>query len=301
MVRFNKAIRGLTLAVACLAPSGLAYAYTAAGDRLFPATVILPQIAPGEELYVTYGTLPLGGGPAGTPNRSTNFTVNFDQMITDDLGITIGEAYTAYGQNGGGTLWGWQNQDGSINYTALRSIDHEFLMSLGLDREVGGTGAARVGAAASGATTPQLFFGKGLGDLDIGYLRPLAITGLASVQFADAAPRPDQLNNGLVVEYSIPYLESKVQSFDLPAVVRGLTPMAEFQFISPAGKSYGTRTTILVAPGVSYAGEGWEFAVEAMVPETRATGSGFGVTAQLHLSLDFLFPDSIGKPIFASR
>jgi hypothetical protein len=83
--------------------------------------------------------------------------------------------------------------------------------------------------------------------------------------------------------------------------MRGLTPMAEFQFISPAGKSYGTRTTVLIAPGASYAGEGWEFAVEALVPETRATGSGFGVIAQLHLSLDFLFPDSIGKPIFASR
>jgi hypothetical protein len=201
----GKVVRGLALAIACFATIGPAHAYTDAGDRLFPATLVLPQIAPGGEFYVTYSTLPLGHGPAGTPNRSTNFTTNFDQMITDDLGITVGETYTAVGQNGAGTLWGWQNQDDSINYTALRSIDHEFLMSFGLDRQTGGTGAAQVGSVASGATTPQLFFGKGLGDLDVGYLRPLAITGMGSVQFADAAPRPDQLVNGLVVEYSIPF------------------------------------------------------------------------------------------------
>jgi len=58
----------------------------------------------------------------------------------------------------------------------------------------------------------------------------------------------------------------------------------------------------LIAPGVSYAGEGWEFAVEALVPATSATGSGVGVTAQLHLALDFLFADTpLGRPIFASQ
>jgi hypothetical protein len=87
-------------------------------------------------------------------------------------------------------------------------------MGLGLDRETGGTGAFRVGASSAGATTPQLYFGKGLGDFDIGYLRPLAITTCSAVQLADSASRPDTLNNGFPIEYSIPYLQSKVQSFD---------------------------------------------------------------------------------------
>jgi hypothetical protein len=173
-------------------------------------------------------------------------------------------------------------------------------MSLGLDRETGGTGATRVGAFPSGATTPQLYFGKGLGDLDIGYLRPLAVTTFSAVALADTAPRPDVINNGFTVEYSIPYLQSKVQSFDLPNAVRNLTPMTEVLFTSPAGRSYGTRTTALIAPGLSYAGEGWELAVEAQIPATRATGSGVGVTAQLHIALDFFFSDSIGKPLFSN-
>jgi hypothetical protein len=121
------------------------------------------------------------------------------------------------------------------------------------------------------------------------------------VTLADTAPRPDVVNNGFTVEYSIPYLESKVQAIDLPDFVRQMTPMTEVLFTSPVGRSYGTRTTALIAPGISYNGGGWELAVEALVPATRATGSGVGVTAQLHIALDFFFADSVlGHPIFSS-
>lgn len=276
-----------------------AVAYTASGDRNFPATVVLPQLAPGDELYLNYSTLPLSGSGVGSETRSTNFTVAYGKTITDNLGVLLEETYTGIAVDGAGTLWGWQNQDASVRYLAVNNLDHEFIMTLGLDRETGGTGATRVGAASSGATTPQLYFGKGLGDLDIGYLRPLAITTFSGVTLADTAPRPDVVSNGFAVDYSIPYLQSKVRSFDLPAPFDHLTPMTEVLFTSPVGRSYGSRSTALIAPGVSYAGEGWEFAVEAQLPATRATGSGIGVTAQLHIALDFFFPDSIGKPLFS--
>jgi hypothetical protein len=146
-----------------------------------------------------------------------------------------------------------------------------------------------------------LYLGKGLGDLDIGYFRPLAITTYTSLQLADNAPRPDILENGFVIQYSMPYLQSKVQSFDLPDALRRVTPITEVLFTAPVGRSYGARATALIAPGVTYAGEGWELAVEAQIPATRATGSGLGVTAQLHVALDFFFADSVGKPLFASR
>jgi hypothetical protein len=76
--------------------------------------------------------------------------------------------------------------------------------------------------------------------------------------------------------------------------------MTEFVFSTPTGKSFGARTTALFAPGVTYAGEGYEIAIEALIPVTRATGRGIGVTAQLHLSLDFLAPDTIGRPLFSA-
>ena len=299
MVRVAGAILGLAVVLGC---HDAALAYTASGDRNFPATLVLPQLAPGDQTYLNYSMLPQSSHGAGTATRSTNFSAVYGKSITDNFGIFLEETYTGIGIEGGGTQWGWQNLDGSLRYLAVNNLDHEFILSLGLDRETGGTGAARVGASPSGATTPQLYLAKGLGDLDIGYLRPLAITTYSGMTIADKAPRPDVLNTGFTVEYSLPYLESKVESLDLPDVVRKLTPMTEVLITSPVGRSYGSRTTVLIAPGVSYAGEGWEFAVEALVPATSATGSGVGVTAQLHLALDFLFADTpLGRPIFASQ
>lgn len=301
MVDMRGAILGLAAAVGCALSGSAAFAYTATGDRQFPAAVLLPQITPGDEFYLTYNTLPLGSSGLGTPDRVSNFTTTYMKTITDNLGIVLEETGTQVGLVGAGALSGWQNFDAEIKYLALNVPEHEFLVTLGLDRETGGTGTTRVGASPSGATTPRVYFGKGLGDLDIGYLRPLAIRGLVGTQFADTAPRPNLITTGLIVEYSIPYLQSKVHSFDLPDVFRNLTPVAEFTMATPSGKSFGARTTALVAPGFAYAGEGWEFALEALVPMTRATGTGIGVTAQLHFALDFLFPNSIGKPLLSSQ
>jgi hypothetical protein len=301
MARARQSAAG-TMAAAALFFSlcGAAGAYTAAGDRLFPATLVLPQIAPGDEFYVNAMTLPLAGGTAGAASRATSFTTTYAKTITDRLGIVIDESWTRLDRVGAGSFNGWQNFDTAIKYLAIVDQPHEFLFTVGLGREFGGTGASRVGARASGATTPTVFFGKGLGDLDIGLLRPLAITGEAGYQIADTRPRPDLVTTGFVVEYSIPYLESKVQSFDLPELVRGLTPMTEVSITVPSGQSFGARTTALIAPGVSYAGEGWELAIEGLVPASRATGKGIGVTAQFHLSLDFVAPETIGRPLFSA-
>ena len=184
-----------------------------------------------------------------------------------------------------------------LKYLTVNDRDREFL-TLGVNRKSSGTGTNRIGAS-KGATEPRLYFGKGLGDLDIGYLRPLAVPGFIGYLSADARPRPDLIRAGFAVQYSIPYLLSKVQSFDLRPPVRGLTPMTEILFTIPVGRSYGARTIALIAPGTSYAGEGWEFLIEALVPATRATGTGAGVRAQLNLALEYLFPSTIGRPLFA--
>ena len=42
----------------------------------------------------------------------------------------------------------------------------------------------------------------------------------------------------------------------------------------------------------------YQIGVEALVPINRASGSGVGVVAQLHLYLDDIFPTTIGRPLF---
>ena len=286
----------LALTAALLASSShFASAYVAAGDRTFPAMVLLPQVAPADQLYVTPTTQPMAGG------RSTDVAVNFAKTLTERLGVRFEEDFTWLGRNAASTLTGWQNLQVVTQYLAVLEPAHEALLTLGVNREWGGTGARRVGASAKGATTPTVYFAKGMGDLDLGYLRPFAVTGSIGYQVADAPPRPDNLLTGIAVEYSIPYLQSKVRSLDLPDVLRGMTPLVE-AFVTTATRNRGgDRTSVVFGPGVNYSGEGWEFIIEALVPAGRGAGNGLGVAAQFNLSLDYFFPDTIGKPLFSRQ
>jgi hypothetical protein len=284
------------MAAALLASApNIASAYVAAGDRTFPAMILLPQVAPADQLYVTPTTQPVSGG------RSTDVAINFAKTLTERLGVRFEEDYTWLGRNGASTLRGWQNLDMATQYLAVLEPEQEALVTLGVDREWGGIGARRVGASPKGATAPTVYFAKGMGDLDIGYLRPFGVTGNIGYQFADAPPRPDNLLTNIAVEYSIPYLQSKVRSFDLPDVLRGMTPLVETIVTTATRNRGGNRTSVVFGPGVNYSGEGWEFIIEALVPAGRGVGNGLGVAAQFNLSLDYFFPDTIGKPLFSRR
>jgi hypothetical protein len=276
-------------------------AYTAAGDRIFAPTGILPQIAPTNQIYGWAWTLPQSGEAVGTVSRATNVGAFFDKTVfSERLSLYTQGSWFTIDRVAANPRYGWANFENGFKYLAIDDPDRELLLTLGVNREWGATGANAI-APQKGATEPRVYFGKGLGNLDIGYLRPLAVTGFLGYSAADAQPRPDLVRGGVAVQYSIPYLQSKVQSFHLLDLVRGLTPLTEVLITTPAGRSYGVRTTTLVAPGISYVGEGWEFVIEALVPATRATGEGAGVRAQLHLGLDYLFPHIFGRPLFALR
>jgi hypothetical protein len=278
-----------------LVPAAAA-AYTAVGDRIFPATILLPQAAPGDALYVTPSTRPVPGGDF------TNLTATLDKTLTERLGIGIQDGYNWIGRSNASTLVGWQNLLAYVKYEAILDPPHEFLFSIGTAHEFGGTGTRRVGAPENGATlVPTTFFAKGLGDLPIGYFRPLGLQGFATYQLSSGAPRPDNFLAGLAVEYSIPYLQSKVKAFDLPDLLRGMTPIVETLVVTPTRNRGDSTTAVIVAPGVAYSGQGWQFAIQARVPANSAAGSGVGVLAQFSLSLDYFFPDTIGRPVFSGR
>jgi hypothetical protein len=48
---------------------------------------------------------------------------------------------------------------------------------------------------------------------------------------------------------------------------------------------------------VIWVGNYFQVALEAIVPVNRASGSGIGAMAQLHLYLDDIFPRSYGQPL----
>jgi hypothetical protein len=87
----------------------------------------------------------------------------------------------------------------------------------------------------------------------------------------------------------------------LPNILRGMTPLVETFVTTPTRNRGGNRTSAVFGPGVNYSGEGWEFIIEARIPVGRDAGTGLGVAAQFNLSLDYFFPDTIGKPLFSGR
>ena len=288
-------------AMAAISPPHRATAYTAAGDRVFPATILLPQNAPSDDFYFTplwrpsySSTLP------GSTDNLTNYSFTYNKTLTERLSVGVTDGWNKLDQAGVGTAYGFQNLETMVQYLAVLDPDHEFLLSVGADREWG-IGARGIGAGGAGATTSGLYFGKGMGDIPIPMLQPFAITGNIAYQLADTSARPDLLVTGIALEYSIPYLVSKVANPPLPDFVRALTPMIELLYTTPASNSRGATTVGTIAPGVSYAGDGWELGTELLVPATRAAGSGVGFIAQFHLALDYLFPDTLGRPLFGAR
>ena len=86
-------------------------------------------------------------------------------------------------------------------------------------------------------------------------------------------------------------------------VLRHIIPLVEVAVQSPIANKAGAgaKTTGTVNPGFIYLADTYQLAVEAQIPVNRASGKHWGVIAQLHFFFDDIFPNSIGKPIFAER
>jgi hypothetical protein len=197
-------------------------------------------------------------------------------------------------------------------------------MSAALNVEWGGTGSQSVGAERFNVYTPTLFFGKGFGDLPqgAGWLRAFAVTGQVGyaipgsrqtvnsidvdpdtgIVAADIETHPDVLVWGGTLQFSMPYLKQNIVDLGLPDFINRLIPIVEVALQTPVANTVtsGTVTTGTINPGIIYAANKFQLAAEAIIPINPQSGTGVGGMVQLHFYLDDIFPDSIGKPIFAS-
>ena len=184
--------------------------------------------------------------------------------------------------------------------------------------EIGGTGARRVGALPFATYTPTFYFGKGAGDLpeSWNWARPFALTGTVgysittSKKVTSPVVDPDvgitgltvdhvsnTINYGFAIEYSNFYLRANIHDFGLPEWVNRLTPLVEFNFVTPVTDRYGEKTIGTINPGIIWSGQSMQFGIEAVIPATKASGKNVGIIAQLHFYLDDIFPNTIGRPL----
>jgi hypothetical protein len=305
-------------------PLSEAVAHEIVGNRFFPATLGIDDPGVNDELaFPTVDSFKTGDDPSV---RQRDLSGEFSKRITEAFAVSFAPTYTHLSPPGGLTgigASGFQNLETTFKYRVFRDPLHEFVMSVGLSVEWGGTGSQSVGADPFNTYTPTFYFGKGLGDLPdtLSWIRPVAITGQIGYAIpgrrstttfgidpgsgdptVDTEFHPQVLNWGGTIQYSMPYLKSAVVDLGLPDFINHLIPLVEGTFRTPVANTFtsGTMTTGTIQPGVVWVGNTFQVAVEALIPINRQSGTNVGVIAQLHLFLDDIDPHGIGKPIFGN-
>jgi hypothetical protein len=304
-----------------LVPFNPSIAHEIVGNRFFPATLGIDDPGVNDELsFPTVDSFKTGDDP---PVRQRDISGEFSKRITEDFAISLGSTYTFLRPTDPTAMSasGFQNFETTFKYRVYKNPEHEFIMSLGVSVEWGGTGSQRVGADPFNTYTPTIYFGKGLGDLPdtLSWIRPVAVTGQVGYAIpgrnstttfsvdpdsgdvsADTEFHPRVLNWGGTIQYSMPYLKSAVIDLGLPEFINHLIPLVEATLQTPVANTLtsGTQTTGTINPGVIWVGNTFQFAIEALIPINRQSGTNVGVIAQLHFYLDDIDPRGIGKPIF---
>src|SRR3979411_818115 len=311
------------LAIA-LVPVGESVAHEVVGNRFFPATLTLDDPGVNDELsFPSVSSFKTGDDPSF---RQRDFSGEFSKRITEAFAVSFGSTYSHLGPPGGPTGMGangFQNLDTTFKYRVFKDPEHEFVMSVGLSVEWGGTGARSVGADPFNTYTPTVYFGKGFGDLPdtLSWIRPVAVTGQIGYAIpgrrstntfgidpdsgdptVDTEFHPRVLNWGGTVQYSMPYLKSAVYDLGLPDFINRFIPLVEATFQTPVSNTFtsGTLTTGTINPGFLWVGNTFQFGIEALIPINRQSGTNVGVIAQLHFYLDDIDPRGIGRPIFGN-
>jgi hypothetical protein len=302
---------------AVLAGIGAANAHEIVGNRMFPATLAIDDPGVADELSLPTIAAYKTGDDVSV--KQLDISGEYSKLITEDFAVsfspTWSHIYSPGGPNALGAS-GFQNIETTFKYRAYKNAEHEFVMSVGLNIEWGGSGAVDVGAERSTVYTPMLYFGKGFGDLpsSMGWARPLALTGQVGYAIPgtpstttmddtgdlDTEFHPRVLVWGASLQYSLPYLKSAVVDLGMPDFFNRLIPLVEASLQTPVSNTFtsGTVTTGTINPGVIYFANTYQIGVEAMIPVNRQSGTSVGALAQLHFFLDDIFPNSIGKPLF---
>jgi hypothetical protein len=311
-------LSGFAIALVPLTESG---AHEIVGNRFFPATLGIDDPGVNDELSLpTVSSFKTGDDPSF---RQRDISAEFSKRITEAFAISFGSTFSSFRPPGGLTgigASGFQNLETTFKYRVFKDPEHEFVMSVGLSVEWGGTGAQSVGADPFNTYTPTLWFGKGFGDLPdtMSWIRPVAVTGQIGYAIpgrrstntfgidpdsgdptVDTEFHPRVLNWGGTVQYSMPYLKSAVYDLGLPDFINRFIPLVEATFQTPVSNTFtsGTLTTGTINPGFLWVGNTFQFGIEALIPINRQSGTNVGVIAQLHFYLDDIDPRGIGNPV----
>ncbi len=291
--------------------AGPAAAHGLIGQRFFPATLAIddPFVADELSLPTVFHIRNRGSGDS-PPTLQTNLSGELSKRLSPNLGVSLGGTYTLLDPIPGKSTSGFDNMEVSLKYVFWKSAEHETLLSAGVSWDIGGTGSKKIGAESFDTVTPQLFFGKGLGDLPgaLDWLKPAALTGALGLNLPtrrhnqtisvndDGAVEiarelnPKTMQWGFSLQYNLQYLQSFVKDVGLPAPFNRMIPIVEVTMQTPIEGPHAGRTTGSINPGIIWFGRYFQLGIEAVIPANTRTGKNVGVLAQIHFYLDDIAP-----------
>jgi len=294
--------------------SGAVHAHGFAGKRFFPATLVTDDPFVADELSLpTVSQQKFSASGDEPASKETAVSVDWTKRITENFGVGFGATYLQVEPEGGDRVRGFDNLEANLKYHFYKNEPHEAILSAGLDVDIGGSGAKRIGAESFSTFTPALFFGKGFGDLpdNLQYLRPFAVTGQLGVSIpsrsssssvndegeTDVEQHPSFLQWGFALQYSLIYLQSFVKDVGLKEPFNRMIAVVEVPLTTGLNRG-ASGTTGTINPGLIWSGRYAQLALEAQIPINNRSGRGVGWIAQLHFYLDDMFPTSLGRPLF---
>jgi hypothetical protein len=302
-------IQGAALfcAVVILITPNLARAHGFEGDRFFPPTIQTDDPFATDELSVGIQSFNNPAGSDGMPKtRELDVDAEFDKEIFPKFAVGISGTYINLeptkhtdGSEPAPSQDGFDNISLSAKYQLWEDPTHEFILSLGGEVDLGGTGSRALGVESYTTYSPILYSGKGFGDLpdSLKYLKPFALTGTLGYEIPGKSSDPNVLDWGFALEYSLPYLEEHVEDIGLPHPLKDFIPLVEFNMSSPTNRS-GETTTGTINPGVLWEQPDFQLGAEAVIPVNEHTGPNVGAVIQVQIFIDDIFPKVFGHPLF---
>ena len=268
------------------------------GDYFFPPTIATDDPFATDELLlpsVSYFRSPAANGSPATGTTDVGF--EFDKEIFPKFAVGISGDYLYQKPQGMGQITGWDDFSLSAKYQLWENAEHQAIFSVGGLWQIGGSGSKQVGADSANVFTPTVYFGKAFGDLpdSLEYARPFAITGTLGEDIPTSA-EPNNLNWGIALEYSLPYLQQQVKDIGLPQPFKNMIPLVEFSMSSPENRDGGV-TTGTINPGILYENTYFQIGAEAQIPVNSASGHNIGAIVQLEIFIDDIWPRAFGHPL----